>query len=61
MKNVEESIWGIAMRDTIMMSKENWEWKQKALWEYVTKSFFSLDIFLTFNFWNSLKFTKHKL
>ena len=27
MKNVKESIWGIATLDTIMMSKENWEWK----------------------------------
>lgn len=33
MKNVEESIWGIATLDTIMMSKENWKWKQNDLWE----------------------------
>lgn len=33
MKNEEKSIWGIATLDTIMMSKENWEWKQNDLWE----------------------------
>ena len=42
MKNVKESIWGIATLDTIMMSKENWEWKQNDLWDQVAMSFLSV-------------------
>lgn len=42
MENVEESMWGSATLDTIMMSKENREWKPNDLWEYVTMSFFSV-------------------
>lgn len=33
MENVEESIWGTASQNSIMMTKENWEWKQNDLWE----------------------------
>jgi hypothetical protein len=33
MENVEESIWGTASQNSIMMTKENWEQKQNDLWE----------------------------